>query len=78
MSTVVRIEVSVSLTGFPSFATRSLFVLTLLLVDTEIIVSDKILRCEDFFVTKDVGRLAMQLLGSGISIQLPHEFILSE
>ncbi len=74
----MRIEVSVSLTGFPSFAIRFLFVLALLLVDTEIIVSDKILRCEDFFVTKDVGRLAMQLPGSGISIQLPHEFILSE
>jgi len=78
MSTVVRIEVRVSLTGFPSFAIRSLFVLTLLLVDTETIVFGKILRGEDFFVTKDVIRLVMQLPGSGISIQLPSEFILSE
>ena len=76
MSTVVRIEVSISLTGFPSFVIRSLFVLTLLLVDTEIIVSGKIVG-EDFFVTKDVGRLVMQLPGSGISIQLPHEFVLA-
>ena len=78
MSTVVRIEVSVSLTGSPSFAIRSLFVLTLLSVDTEIIVSGKILRGENLFVAKDVIRLVMQLLESGISIQLVHEFILSE
>ena len=78
MSTVVRIEISVSLTGSPSFAIRSLFVLTLLLVDTEIIVSDKILRGENLFVAKDVIRLVMQLLESGISIQSLYEFILSE
>ena len=78
MSIVVRIEVSVSLIWFPGFATRSLFVLTVSLMDTETIAFGKILRGEDFFVTKDVIRLVTQLPGSGISVQLPHEFILSE
>ncbi len=78
MSTVVRIEVSVSLTGFANFAIRSLFVLTLLSVHAEIIISGKIVRGEDFFVTKDVTRLVTHLPESGISIQLPHEFTLSE
>ncbi|MBW8000979.1 MAG: hypothetical protein FVQ80_03035 [Planctomycetes bacterium] len=78
MRTVVPIEASVSLTGFTSFAIPSLFVLTPLLVATEIIVSGKILRGENFFVTKDVIRLIAQLLESGISIQLLYEFILSE
>ena len=78
MSTVVRIEVSISLTGVLSFAIRSLFVLTLSLVDTETIVSGKILRGENLFVKEDVIHLVTQLPESGISIQLPHEFILTE
>lgn len=71
------IEVSVSLTWFASIAKRSLSVLTVLLMYTEIIFFDRNLICEESFVAKGVSRLAPQFPGIGISMQSPHESVVA-
>ncbi len=49
MSTVVRIEMRVSAVEFPRFVIYSLYVLTLLLLDSWEVALGKVLREENFF-----------------------------
>jgi len=61
---------------FASLAVNSSCVLTLSILNSEMVVFGKTLRVEVFFGT-GVSRGVASLAESGISIQLPHEFVLA-